>query len=238
MSVPVHHRDHECQIHNGGGERPMTTTLYWVGTTLVADWRLTDVDGVVVGDATVTGEVSLPDDTTAAMTVAWVPADEVYRASFTPSDPGRHGWRLEATGSATGAVEGSIVVQRSVLGLPPITVDPTTDIGRVRLLATDLNEVTPLLTDVQIQALLDMEGGRVRRAAAQALDTIATSEALISKVIRTLDLSTDGAKVAAELRARAKALRDQEDQVDDDADTFGLEVVNFDPWAAYRRTGT
>lgn len=212
----------------------MTTTQYWAGTTFVVDWRVTDVDGAVVPDATVSGQVALPDGNTAAMTVNWVADDQVYRATYTPVDPGRHVWRLEATGTAMGAVEGSIVVQRSLLGLPPITLDPTTTIGQIRLLITDLDEVSPLFSDKQIQAFLSLEGGRVRRAAAQALDTIATSEALISKVIRTLDLSTDGAKVAAELRARAKGLRQQDDDTDEDGGTWGLDIVNYDPWAAYR----
>jgi hypothetical protein len=215
----------------------VTVTSYWAGTTLVVDWTVTDVDGAPVTDATITGEVRLPDGTTDPMTVALVAADELYRASHTPDQAGRHVWALEAAGTATGAVEGSIVVQRSLLGLPPITVDPTTNIGRVRLLATDLDEVTPLLEDAQVQALLDMESGRVRRAAAQALDTIASSEALVSKKIRTLDLSTDGPAVAKELRERARALREQDDQLDDDGQPWGLEIVNYDPWAAYRSTG-
>jgi hypothetical protein len=215
----------------------MTTTTYWAGTTLVVDWSVTDVDGDAVTDATVTGQVRLPDGTTDPMLVTAIPAESLYRASYTSTDPGRHVWALEATGTATGAVEGSIVVQRSLLGLPPITLDPTTNIGRVRLLATDLDEVTPLLEDAQIEALLDLEAGRVRRAAAQALDTIASSEALVSKKIRTLDLSTDGPAVAKELRERARSLREQDDQLDDQGEPWGLEIVNFDPWAAYRSTG-
>lgn len=212
-------------------------THYWAGTTLVIDWRVTDVDGQTVPDATVTGVVRLPDATTANITASWIPDDEVYRASHTPTMPGRHVWRLEATGTATGAVEGSIVVQRGLLGLSPITVDPTTDIGLVRLLCTDLDEVSPLFDDAQITAFLAMNGDRVKKAAAMALDTIAVSEVLISKVIRTQDLQTDGAKVAAELRARAKALRDEDTADEDDDDTYGLEIVNYDPWAAYRCPG-
>lgn len=211
----------------------MTTSQYWSGTTLIVDWQLVDLNGQPVSDAAVAGSVSLPDESTAAMTVQWVAADTLWRASYTPTVAGKHVWRLEASGTGTGAVEGSIVVQRSQVGLPPITVDPATDIGRVRLLATDLDEVSPLFSDAQIQAFLDMGNGRVKRAAALALETIAVSEALVSKVIRTLDLSTDGAKVAAELRARAKALRDEDDA--DEDDWYGIEIVNFDQWAAYRR---
>lgn len=110
-----------------------------------------------------------------------------------------------------------------------ITTDPTTDIGRVRLLITDLTE-PPLFTDEQIQAFLTLEGDSVKLAAASALETIARSEALVSKRITTQDLSTDGPAVARELRASAAALRAQAD-----TDSFGLDIVDFDPLAAYRQ---
>jgi len=50
----------------------------------------------------------------------------------------------------------------------------------------------------------------IRLAAAEALEVVATSEVLVSKVIRTAaGVSTDGAKVSTELRARASAIRAQ-----------------------------
>lgn len=59
----------------------------------------------------------------------------------------------------------------------------------------------------------------VRLAAADLLDQVAVSEVLVSKVIRTQDLSTDGSKVSAELRAHAAALRQQVKQ--DEAEEAG-----------------
>lgn len=96
--------------------------------------------------------------------------------------------------------------------------DPTTPAGQVRLLATDTSDVEgdQVFNDPEIDTFLLLEGGNVRRAAAMAIETIATNEALVLKVIRTLDLQTDGAKLADVLLKRAKALRDQ---ADDDADT-------------------
>ena len=85
----------------------------------------------------------------------------------------------------------------------------STSTDQVRLLIADTDLDTQLFTTLQIQAFLDLNADAVRLAAADALDTIATSELLVSKVIKTQDLATDGAKVAAELRARAKQLRDQ-----------------------------
>ncbi|MEV0214290.1 hypothetical protein [Micromonospora sp. NPDC050695] len=98
-------------------------------------------------------------------------------------------------------------------------LDPTTNVGMVRLLITDVNEADPLFTDTEIEAFLTLESG-VKRAAASALETIARSELLISKKITTQDLSTDGPAVAAELRATAKALREQaaKDRSDDGLD--------------------
>lgn len=109
--------------------------------------------------------------------------------------------------------------------------DPTSTIGQVRLLINDVADA-PTFTDTEITAFLGLVvGGSVLRAAALALDTIATNEALVSKVIRTQDLATDGAKLSAELRARAAALRTQADDLDDAG--LGLEVVDFDPFAGW-----
>src|SRR5262245_38626014 len=86
---------------------------------------------------------------------------------------------------------------------------------KVRLLCTDTDTTRQLLQDEEIAVFLEMESSSIRRAAALALETIASQEALILKVVRMLDVQTDGAKLAAELRERAKALRDQAD--DDEA---------------------
>lgn len=112
-----------------------------------------------------------------------------------------------------------------------MTIDYTTDAGRVRLLIPDTDETTGLVfTDEQITAFLSLEAGIVKRAAAAALETAASNEALVSKVIRTQDLQTDGAKVSAALLARAAELRRQVDE--DDPDTSGaLDVIDFtDPF--------
>lgn len=76
---------------------------------------------------------------------------------------------------------------------------------RLLIAAPGTDEV---FTDAQIDQFLTLEGGRLKLAAARALSVIATNEALVSKVIKDGDLSTDGAKLAAELRAQAKELRD------------------------------
>ena len=206
----------------------MSTSSTWVSKSFVVDWYLTDLDGTPT-DATVAGTVTKPDGTTASMTVTH-PGVGHYRAAFDPTVPGTHAWRLLATGALDSAEEGTVVVRRSLLGLDPITVDPTTSIGLVRLLATDLDEEAPLFTDAQITAFLTLEGNVPRLAAAQALDTIASSEALVSKKIRTQDLSTDGPAVAKELRDRATELRRQVDtgQGTTGEDDSAFQLVTFD----------
>lgn len=97
--------------------------------------------------------------------------------------------------------------------------DYTSDVGLVRLLipdtAVDENE-DYLFSDDQIEALLGVYNGNVKRAAAQAKDIIASDTVMLLKVVRTDDLQVDGAKAAAEIRAQAKALRDQADKADED----------------------
>lgn len=81
---------------------------------------------------------------------------------------------------------------------------------QVRLLISD-NGDDPLFTDAQLATFLFVTNGSVFRAAARALVAIAVSEVLVSKKIRTQDLSTDGPAVAAELRALAREYEDQAD---------------------------
>lgn len=109
--------------------------------------------------------------------------------------------------------------------VPP---DYTTAIGQVRLLVPDTEQLGAvpeyIFSDHQIQAFLTLYSDNVKRAAAQAKLVLATSEALINKVIRTDDLATDGAKLAAELRAQAQMLMSEADKDDteDSYDSFAI----------------
>lgn len=121
--------------------------------------------------------------------------------------------------------------------------------GQVRLLISDVDESNFVLSDEMVAGYLSGYGvlsngpttprAPILRAAADALDAIATSEALVSKVIQTVDgLQTDGAKVANSLRTRADTLRRQADAEDDrstdgPADAY-FGVVAFDPSLAQR----
>lgn len=109
-------------------------------------------------------------------------------------------------------------------------MDYETPIKQVRVLIADM-ATPPLLDDKTLQTYLELqdwaEGARwaIYRAAADALEAIAVSEVLVSKVIRTQDLSTDGAKVADVLRKQAESLRSRAD--DEDPDFGGVfEIID------------
>lgn len=91
------------------------------------------------------------------------------------------------------------------------TYDPTTNAGKVRMLIPDRVEADAIFSDEEINAYLEMNGDGVKYAAADALDTIASDQALTLKVITLMDLQTDGAATAAALIKRAASLRTQAD---------------------------
>lgn len=94
------------------------------------------------------------------------------------------------------------------------TYDTATDAGKVRLLVPDNDSTNYVFEDDEIAVFLALEYDNTRRAAALALETIAANEAHVLKVIKLLDLQTDGAKTADALLRRAKLLRGQADRAD------------------------
>jgi len=90
----------------------------------------------------------------------------------------------------------------------------TTDRGKVRLLIQDTDTTTvanQFYEDDEIDCFLtlaaDLDGDAVFNASAIALESWASNQVLILKVVTLLDVETDGAKVSAEMRARAASLR-------------------------------
>lgn len=104
--------------------------------------------------------------------------------------------------------------------------DPTTDVGTVRLLISDIDDSSPLFTDDEITRFLTLEGDDPYRAAAIALNVIAGNETLRLKYIRSKGLELDGPAVGRELRQQAKVLRDQ--AADRDAEESFLIAGNVD----------
>lgn len=111
-----------------------------------------------------------------------------------------------------------------------MAINYSTALGQVRLLTSDVNEPDFALDDDMVGGYLLRYGlapgdnpvghrAAVNRAAADAIDTIASSEALVGKVISTVDgLKTDAAKLADALRKHAASLRARADKDEDTND--------------------
>lgn len=135
-----------------------------------------------------------------------------------------------------------------------MAVDFKTAVGKVRALIPDVEEIPNsnrpgdapeyLFSDDHLGVFLDTVGATPTDpndsltyvstgaqnfwAAALACDAIGGSEALISKVITTEDLATDGAKLGNYWTNRAKWLRQQAAQLESD-EFDGFEIVPFYP---------
>lgn len=113
---------------------------------------------------------------------------------------------------------------------------PETDAGKVRLLCTDTDPSNEIFSDTEVDAFLAINGNSILNAAAQAIETISRSEALVQKVIKLLDLTTDGSKLAAELRLSAGVLRQQAlaeltpDYVEAPVDVFSMREKLVKDW--------
>jgi len=98
-----------------------------------------------------------------------------------------------------------------------VTYDITNAIGQVRLNISDIDTTTTtgarsdwtiLFTDEEIQIFLDRASSDVMLASVYALLAIASSRALLAKMVKIGDYSQDLKTVADSLRAQAKALVD------------------------------
>ena len=102
----------------------------------------------------------------------------------------------------------------------------STDIGKIRLMIPDRVTAEAIFTDEELQAFYDLEGD-VRSAAAMALETIASDQVLVLKVMTLLDVSTSGDRVSAELLKRAAILRAQADGESSGFDLAEMVVNDF-----------
>ena len=193
---------------------------YDVGDTAVARLTVDPFDGTTAVTVTVTspdGDVTTPTATSADGGKTWTFPQPL-------TEPGAWIVVWTVTGAGAGVATDVLVAEP----LPP--ADPAH--MQVRLLTNDTDPGNRFYSTLEVAAFLAMNGGNARRAAAQILEAIAANEALVSKKIRTQDLSTDGPAVAAELRALAASLR-QQATGDDEADETGFEIVEYQPYGAW-----
>ncbi len=119
------------------------------------------------------------------------------------------------------------------------THDPATARGRVRLLIADTVSAKEIFDDAAIDAFLAMGTEEPFLGAALAAEAIASSELYVQKVIEILDLKTDGAKVAAEWRQKAKQWRALHESVlaaaDEALEEFDWAEMAYDPFSARER---
>lgn len=118
-------------------------------------------------------------------------------------------------------------------------IDYTSPIGQVRVLIPDLrkledlrdlrNEPRYLFTDDEILAFLAVNNGNVKRAAADACDAIGMDKALQLLVLKTDDKQTDGAKLLDAIVKRAKTLREQAKEDDENNLLFDVIMPSYDP---------
>ena len=118
-------------------------------------------------------------------------------------------------------------------------IDYTSPIGQVRVLIPDLrkledlrdlrNEPRYLFTDDEILAFLAVNNGNVKRAAADACDAIGMDKALQLLVLKTDDKQTDGAKLLDAIVKRAKTLREQAKEDDENNLAFDVIMPSYEP---------
>lgn len=122
-------------------------------------------------------------------------------------------------------------------------IDFSSPVGQVRVLIPDLrkledlrdlrNEPRYLFADEEIEALLVVNGGNVKLAAADACDAIGMDKALQLLVLKTDDKQTDGAKLLSAIVARARQLRAQAREDEENNLYFDVVQPTFEPvdWA-------
>lgn len=118
-------------------------------------------------------------------------------------------------------------------------IDYTSSVGQVRVLIPDLrkledlrdlrNEPRYLFTDDEILAFLAVNNGNVKRAAADACDAIGMDKALQLLVLKTDDKQTDGAKLLDAIVKRARMLREQAKEDDENNLSFDVIMPSYEP---------
>lgn len=117
--------------------------------------------------------------------------------------------------------------------MDPITSEQT---AIIRALIPDTEAVfdgDTMFTDTEIGYYYLAGSGNMLRAAGLACMAIGSSEAIISKIIRTQDLQTNGATLQDSFTNKAKVLFARADKEDDLADSSYFQIIDFG-WAGDR----
>lgn len=119
--------------------------------------------------------------------------------------------------------------------------DYATPLGQLRALVSQTEQYTDpavegsvpdyLMDDALLQSYLVINHDKLYGAASDVLLALAANEALVSKKIRTEDLSTDGSVIANSLRQIAQEYRNR--QKEDDAEDAALEAFELVDFTGY-----
>jgi hypothetical protein len=121
------------------------------------------------------------------------------------------------------------------IGIAP--PDFTTDVGRIRRAIgdTDPTSVTTgqgtylFFSDAELSSMALDWTGHWRYAAAEAMDTIGSTQALLLKVFKANDLEVQGDRVAAAMFKRAASLRADDDKIQQNLLNEGFVVIDPTP---------
>lgn len=151
-------------------------------------------------------------------TITFDGALKSYRVKYWPIDPLSV---LVTPGPAPATADSETGVLR--WAAPPAPGDMLIEYSSVLLTDETITDLAVLNTDVDGNYDLKI-------VAASCLDSMATNQAIIQKVIKNLDLQTDGASLAKALRDHAKVLRDEVFDPKYQDSTFDIaEQINDNP---------
>jgi hypothetical protein len=123
-----------------------------------------------------------------------------------------------------------------------VSYDLATEVGKVRSLIPDRptlgdDSVNPdgiVFSDEELGYFLELEGDPLR-AAARGLESMATDQLLLFRIIKTGQLTVDGAKLSQQLLATAKQLRESAAEIDAAEGAFDYAEMVLDPFSARQR---
>lgn len=201
---------------------------YLVGSMPTTSVKFTDTAGVLTDPTIVTLTIRKPDGTETAYTASPVVHDGagLYHADIPLTMAGRWLWKWNGDGAVVAVAEGywfALSIFDSV-GTDTYTYDPTTAVGKVRLLIDDrdmtaidptlpLEQRSVIFADNEVQTFLDLNGGDIFLGAAGATRTIAMNRSLLvqhRKISKTEvdfgSLRQDLLKMAVEFERVAREL--------------------------------
>lgn len=109
------------------------------------------------------------------------------------------------------------------------TYDPSTDVGRVRLMIADTDLESAVFDDEEIAACLSLEGGDVRAAAARALESILADRARMARRVKVGGYEAEQ-QAAADLRALADRYRAESAAGSAAVSTIGPSAEHLEAW--------